>query len=88
MPTFITRIELNAATQKDYQILEEEMKKASFKDVKKGNSRKQPVMPPSLEFNCNGNSLLEVTGAAVKAVRRTGRNYSFTVMKERKLNIH
>jgi hypothetical protein len=88
MPNFITRIELQSASQKDYQKLEEEMKKASFKDVKKANARRQTVATP-VEFNCNGNyTLLEVTDAAVKAARKTGRGYSFTVIKERKLSMH
>jgi hypothetical protein len=88
MPNFITRIQLQSASQKDYQKLEEEMKKASFKDVKKANARRQTFATP-VEFNCNGNyTLLEVTDAAVKAARKTGRNYSFTVIKERKLSIH
>jgi len=87
MPSFITRIELKSASQKDYQKLEEEMKKAAFKDVKKSPSR-VPSINTTLEFNRNGNSLLEVTGAAAKAARKTGRNYSFTVIKERKLGMH
>jgi hypothetical protein len=87
MPSFITRIELESASQKDYQKLEEEMKKAAFKDVKKSGSR-IPSIKTTLEFNRNGNSLLEVTGAAAKAARKTGRNYSFTVIKERKLSMH
>jgi hypothetical protein len=86
MPNFITRIELEAASQKDYQKLEEEMKKASFIDVKKNKVRKQAVAAPA-EFNCHGNyTLLQVTDAARKAARTTGRRYSFTVIKERKLS--
>jgi hypothetical protein len=87
MPSFITRIELQSASQKDYQKLEEEMKKAAFKDVKKSSARMSSITA-TLEFNRNGNSLLEVTGAAAKAARKTGRNYSFTVIKERKVNMH
>jgi hypothetical protein len=88
MPNFITRIELQSASQKDYQKLEEEMKKASFKEARKINARRQALASP-LEFNCNGNyTLLEVTDATAKAARKTGRNYSFTVIKERKLSIH
>ena len=89
MPNFITRIELEAASQKDFQKLEEEMKKAAFKDVKKNNSRSRQPMTNPVEFNCNGNfTLLEVTDATAKAARKTGRNYSFTVIKERKMSIH
>jgi len=83
MPNFITRIELQAASQKDYQKLEEEMKKASFKDVRKSNTRRPSIATP-LEFNRNGNlTLLEVTNATARAARKTGRNYSFTVIKEK-----
>lgn len=88
MPSFITRIELEAASQKDYQKLEEEMKKAAFVDMKKNRIRKQTIAAPA-EFNCHGNyTLLQVTDATVKAARKTGRPYSFTVIKERKLSIH
>ncbi|GAC1592050.1 MAG: hypothetical protein NVS3B8_05730 [Chitinophagaceae bacterium] len=89
MPSFITRIELQSASQQDYQKLEEEMKKASFKDVKKANARARRKIPAPAEFNCIGNyTLLEVTDAAVKAARKTGRTYSFTVIKEKKINMH
>ena len=88
MPSFITRIELEAASQKDYQKLEEEMKKAAFTDVKKSRIRRRAMAAPA-EFNCHGNfTLLEVTDATAKAARKTGRRYSFTVIKERKLSIH
>lgn len=83
MPNFITRIELLAASQKDYQKLEEEMKKASFKDVKTPQVRKPAIAAPR-EFNRNGNiTLLEVTNATARAARKTGRKYSFTVIKEK-----
>jgi len=89
MPSFITRIELQAASQKDYQKLEEEMKKAAFKDVTKGSTRRVHAIDTPLEFNRNGNyTLLEVTDAAAKAARKTGRRYSFTVIKERKMSLH
>jgi len=88
MPSFITRIELQSASQKDYQKLEEELKKASFKDIRKAGARRQ-MAPTPVEFNRNGNyTLLEVTDAAVKAARKTGRDYSFTVIKERKMSMH
>ncbi len=88
MPSFITRIELEAASQKDYQKLEEEMKKASFTDAKKTKIRRPSVAAPA-EFNCHGNlTLLQVTNATAKAARKTGRRYSFTVIKERKLSMH
>jgi hypothetical protein len=86
MPIFITRVELPAATSKDYQELEAEMKKAAFKDVKKTAGKR--LFVNLAEFNRRGHSLLEVTGAAAKAVRKTGKNYSFTVIRERRPSLH
>ena len=83
MPNFITRIALPSNSQQDYQALETEMKKASFKDVKKANARRSGSTTP-VEFNRNGNyTLLEVTDAAAKAVRKTGKEYAFTVIREK-----
>ena len=64
------------------------MKNAAFIDVKKISSRKHVPAAPA-EFNCTGNyTLLQVTDATAKAARKTGRGYSFTVIKEKKLSIH
>jgi hypothetical protein len=86
MPIFITRVELPSASSKDRQELEAEMKKNEFKDVQKTTGKK--LFVNLAEFNRRGRSLLEVTGAAAKAVRKTGKNYSFTVIRERKINMH
>lgn len=86
MPIFIARVELPSASSKDYLELEAEMKKNAFKDIKKATGKK-PFINPA-EFNRQGDSLLEVTGAAAKAVRKTGKNYSFTVIRERKISMH
>ena len=86
MPVFITRVEINSANPKEYQALETEMKKAAFKDVKHAAGKKRLIGPA--EFNYQGSSLLEVTGAAAKAVRKTGKNYPFTVIRERKVHMH
>ncbi|MDE3249402.1 MAG: hypothetical protein KGO82_12120 [Bacteroidota bacterium] len=87
MPNFITRIELQSATQTDYQKLAEEMKKGHFSTPRKTARKKGNAAP--LEFTRHGNySLLEVTDAAVKAARKTGKPYSFTVIREKKLTTH
>ncbi|HTL06997.1 MAG TPA: hypothetical protein VL307_02030 [Chitinophagaceae bacterium] len=88
MPSFTTRVELQSASQQDYQTLQEEMKKAAFKHVKK-TSAARPSLAAPLEFNRNGNiTLLEVTNATARAARKTGRRYSFTVIKEKKAGLH
>lgn len=87
MPNFITRIELQSATQTDYQKLAEAMKKGHFSTARK--SARQKTIPAPAEFTRHGNySLLEVTDAAAKAARSTGKPYSFTVIREKKLATH
>ncbi len=88
MPTFITRIELQSASLKDYQTLEAEMKKVPLKEIRKVGAGKLKT-PSPVEFNFNGNfTLLQVTHEAGKAARKTGRAYRFTVIRERKLSMH
>ena len=86
MPTYTTRIELPDASEEDYRALETEMKKANFKDLKKNIGRPSFVNPA--EFNRRGRSVLEVTGAAAKAIHKTGKHYSFTVMRLRRVGVH
>ena len=78
---------MESASQNDFNMLKEEMKKASLKDVKKVNNFRQQDLNVLAEFTCNGNfTLLEVTNATAMAAIKTGKKYSFTVIKERKMN--
>jgi len=84
MPGFITRIELHKADQNDYEILHQEMKRELFTGLKvyPGKSRSKEV--EQVEYSKEGPiSLLDVNSATLRAARKTGRNYSFTVIKKR-----
>ena len=81
MPGFITRIELHKADQDDYEILHHEMKKESFTGVK-GHAEKFKHSP--VEYVKEGPiSLLDVNTATSRAAEKTGRKYSFTVIRKR-----
>ena len=83
MAKFITTIQLHKADEKDYETLNSEMEKASF-HLKK--STKAGTHSPSKrgEYNCTGNiTLKDVADAVYRAIKKTGRDYSFTVMKNK-----
>ncbi|MFT3933687.1 MAG: hypothetical protein QM726_08745 [Chitinophagaceae bacterium] len=81
MAKFTTRIELLKAEEKDYDTLQQEI----AKEATTGKKKKWLVKPVKLkrgEFSYLGNlTLNDVTDAVLKAVRKTGRDYSFTIMK-------
>jgi hypothetical protein len=83
MARFITTIELHNANDTDYNTLHTELKKASFKEVRHAadannpNSRKE-------EYNREGNiTLQQVTDAVLKAATKTGKKYSFTIIRNK-----
>lgn len=82
MAKFITTIELFNASEADYDTLHAELKKQYFKEThrQKGNeaaSRRD-------EYNREGNvTLQEVTDAVLRAASKTGKKYSFTVIRNK-----
>jgi len=83
MSKFIARIELRKADEKDYEKLNSEMEKASFY-LKKGHSADKTTNIKRGEYNCRGNiTLKEVADAVYRAVKKTGRDYSFTIMRNK-----
>ena len=81
MPGFIARIELHKADQYDYEKLHHEMKKESFTGVK-SYAEKHKHSP--VEYVKEGPiSLLDVNSATLRAAEKTGRKYSFTVIRKR-----
>jgi len=84
MPKFVTRIQLLNAENKDYQVLQEEMKKESFDMVRTRcyHSSMKTLMPA--EYAMEGNiSLSDATDATWRAARRTGKKYAFTIIKQK-----
>ena len=80
MARFLTSIRLHKADESDYNTLDSEMAKASFhlkKSVLQGNEK--PAKRG--EYNCAGNiSFNDVADAVCRAVKKTGRDYSFTIL--------
>ncbi|HTL08579.1 MAG TPA: hypothetical protein VL307_09995 [Chitinophagaceae bacterium] len=83
MSNFIARIQLNSAVDNDYEMLHREIEK-SPEVLRKKNVFVKADKVKKGEFNYRGNiSLAEVVDAVYRAIRKTGRNYSFTVMKNK-----
>jgi hypothetical protein len=88
MARFITRVQLEAAQQTDFEKLDLEMERESFTRVDKPRDagKNRPSAP--IEYNLNGNiSILDVNGAVARAANRTGKKYSYTVIKEKRLSL-
>jgi hypothetical protein len=96
MRTFITSVRLKDAENPDYERLDREMEKEQFAKVKppkakspKAKSRAaagEKILPVTREYNYLGSiSLQAVTAAAYRAAHRTGKQYSFTVIKQKTL---
>jgi len=83
MSNFIARIQLNSAAETDYETLNREIEKTPA-DLRKKNVFVKADRIKKGEYNYRGNiSLAEVVDAVYRAIRKTGRNYSFTVMKNK-----
>jgi serine kinase of HPr protein (carbohydrate metabolism regulator) len=96
MRTFITSVRLKDAENPDYERLDREMEKEQFAKVKppkakspKAKSRVaagEKELTVTREYNYLGSiSLQAVTAAVYRAAHRTGKQYSFTVIKQKTL---
>jgi hypothetical protein len=80
MARFITTIELFNADQKDYETLQAELKKHSFTR----RSLQADKLPAKEEYNREGNvTMQDVTHAVLKAASKTGKKYSFTIIRNK-----
>jgi hypothetical protein len=83
MARFITTIELHNADESDYKRLHTELEKASFRG-KKYPGRRRDGLTGRKEYNREGNvTLQEVTDAVLKAATKTGKKYSFTIIRNK-----
>jgi hypothetical protein len=81
MNTFTARVELHSANPNDYNKLYTEMQKESL--VAAG----APVESGNVEFKSKEKiSIREVIDAVVRAASKTGKKFSFTVMKDKNLD--
>jgi len=83
MAKFITTIQLHDADEKDYEKLNRELEKESFKKEKQAKKNKQ--QPAGKEkYKREGKlTIQDVTKAVLKAAVKTGRKYSFTIIKNK-----
>lgn len=80
MNTFTARVELHSANPTDYTNLYTEMQKESF--VVAG----EKANAGNVEFKSKDKlSIRDVIDAVVRAASRTGKKFSFTVMKDKNL---
>jgi len=80
MARFITTIELFNADENDYQTLQTELKKHSFTR----RTLQAENLPGKEEYNREGNvSLQDVTYAVLQAAYKTGKKYSFTIIRNK-----
>jgi hypothetical protein len=84
MARFITSIQLHKADAHDYEKLNSELEKARF-HLKKTHATAKAALLNREEYNCSGNiSLKDVADTVCRAIRKTGRDYSFTIMRNKK----
>jgi hypothetical protein len=83
MAKFLTSIELPQAEWQDYTKLKTAMGKALFKAVNSSS------ISGRLEFHYDGaDTIVEVIGAVTRVVKDIGKNYSFTVIKDKNFRQH
>lgn len=83
MAKFITNIELQNADEKDYEVLHNELEKESFKDEKPLSKSKTYVTSKGT-FSREGNvTLQQVTDAVSRAASKTGKKFSFFIIKNK-----
>lgn len=86
MSTFKTNIRLKDAGIQDYERLDNEMATRAFTLL--GAIRTAAALSPGTgrEYQYRGpGSLQEVTAAAYKAAHSTGKQYSFTIIKQKSI---
>jgi hypothetical protein len=84
MARFTTTIQLHNADEKDYQILHTELKKESFKEIRRYSAASSEVRLQKEEYNLEGNiTLQDVTDAVLRAAAKTGKKYSFTIIRNK-----
>jgi hypothetical protein len=89
MTKFIINITLHSAGEADYKILNREMGKEFFSRTKKNTAKENGYLLHLEEFIREGNfTIKEMTDAACRAAKKTGKEFSFTVIKEKKSASH
>ncbi|MEI9911210.1 MAG: hypothetical protein WDO71_17000 [Bacteroidota bacterium] len=86
MARFTTRIRLQEAEDSDYINLQTEIERESFRSIRKMPVKSNVHVNAKGEFNLEGNiTIQEVTNVVVKAAAKTGKKYSFTIIRDKNL---
>lgn len=86
MAKFITNIELLDADEKDYDSLYKELEKESFKGEEHG-AKSVAYVTEKKTFSVQGNlTIQEVNEAVFRAASKTGKKYSFFVIKNKSVS--
>jgi hypothetical protein len=87
MAKFTTRIQLQEADEKDYINLQNELQQRSIKTTRKPLAKSNVHVTANGEYNLEGNvTIQEVTDVVLKAAAKTGKKYSFTIIRNKHLN--
>jgi hypothetical protein len=84
MARFTTTIELHGASEQDYKTLHTELQKRSFVVINSNVTKANSISTRKDEFNREGNiSIQDVTDAVLRAAGKTGKKYSFTIIRNK-----
>jgi hypothetical protein len=87
MNTFRTSVRIKDAQTSDYERLDNEMAKQLFARVPVAGKSAVPNNTSERQYDYRGStSLQDVTAAAYKAARKVGKEYSFTVIRQKRLS--
>ena len=85
MNTFRTSVRIKDAQTSDYERLDNEMAKHLFARVVVAGKSAVPNNTAERQYDYRGStSLQDVTAAAYKAARKVGKEYSFTVIRQKR----
>lgn len=87
MARFTTRIQLEDATESDYQSLQTQLEQDVTGIIKKTVTHSKRTLSSNSEFSLEGNiTIQEVTAVVSNAAAKTGKKYSFTIIRNKPLN--
>ncbi|MFT3904453.1 MAG: hypothetical protein QM727_14880 [Niabella sp.] len=88
MPAYTTNIRIHNGVQEDYLLLDKELKTRRFSRIADEHTapKANKKTRPEIKYYRKGNlGLLEVVEEVKQSATATGKDYSFTVQKEKRL---
>ena len=81
MPTFLTELLVHGPGANELSLLQDELAQQSFVPI--ASVRRYNQGPEPIHFKRYAESICDVSQAVLKAVNKTGKKYSFTIIKEK-----